>query len=139
MAEPKYSYLMTHNVIRMPGDDGVHISGTRHLDFFGDGHFNMDCVFVTHPFLMVNEAHRHDFPQYICLLSSNHSDAAQFDAEIEFSLGEEQEKYIITQPTVFYVPARLKHGPLNFVRVAQPVLLVDVALTGQYLRIGENK
>ncbi len=130
---------MTTNVVRMPGDNGGHVSGTRHLDFFGEGHFNMDCVFVTHPFLMVKEPHQHAFPQYLCLLSANYFDAAQFDAEIEYYLGEELEKYTVTAPTVFYIPAGLKHGPLNFMRVTQPVLLVDVALAGQYLRVNEEK
>jgi hypothetical protein len=92
---------MTRDVIRMPVDDGSHISGTSHLGFFGEGHFNLDCIFVTHPFLMVKEAHQNDFPHYFYLLASNHSDAAQLDAKIEFSLGEEQEKHVITQPTIF--------------------------------------
>jgi hypothetical protein len=137
MSELKYSNLLHTNIFR-PHKEGVDSVGTRHLDFFGEGHFNMDCIFVKQPFLMIPKPHQHDFPQYLCLLSSSADDAREFDAEVEFSLGSEGEKYIITQPTIFYIPKELIHGPLNFAKVNKPVLLVDVALAGQYTRIGET-
>ncbi len=136
MSVGKYQDLVHTNVIRSP-KEGVFISGTRHLDFFGEGHFSLDCIFITHPFLMIPKPHKHEFPQYLCLLSSSSGDAREFDADIEFSLGDEGEKYTVRQPTIFYIPAGLSHGPLNFVRVDKPVLLVDVALAGQYIRVGE--
>ena len=61
-----------------------------------------------------------------------------FDAEIELSLGEEQEKQIITSPTAAYIQAGLHHCPVNFAKVNKPVLFVDVAIIGKYSRIGNT-
>ena len=87
---------------------------------------------------MISQPHKHEFPQYLHFFSANPDDGKDFDAEIEISLGEEQEKHIITEPTAVYVPAGLHHGPLNFARVTKPVLFLDIAVTGKYSRVGNT-
>ena len=52
---------------------------------------------------------------------TNFGDMNDFDAEVELYMGEEGEKYIITVPTIVYVPARMIHCPLNFTRINKPV------------------
>lgn len=114
------------------------IVSTRHLETWGGGHLSVDTVFITSPHKMISQPHKHEFPQYLHFFSANPNDATDFDAEIEMSLGEEQEKHIITQPTVVYVPAGLDHGPVNFARIDKPVLFIDVAVTGSYTRVGNT-
>ncbi len=87
---------------------------------------------------MITQPHEHEFNQYLHFFSSNPEDARDFDAEVEISLGEEGEKHVIKVPTAVYIPAGLKHGPLNFVRINKPVLFVDLALTGTYTRVGNT-
>ena len=44
-----------------------------------------------------------------------------FDGEVWLHMGEEGEKHVIPSPTIVYVPARLVHCPLNFVKVNKRV------------------
>jgi hypothetical protein len=85
----------------------------------GEKDFSVLWNCITEPFLMVKEAHSHDF--------------TEFDAVIEMSLGEEAEKHLITEPTVLYIPKGMMHCPLNFKVVNKPVIFMNVALTPQYL------
>jgi len=103
------------------------------------GLISVDSIFVREPVLMITQPHQHEFPQYLCFSSSNPDDPDEFDAVVEISLGEEGEKHIIDSPTVVYVPSNLHHGPLNFKTINKPVLFVDVALSGQYTRIGNTE
>jgi hypothetical protein len=116
-------------------------SSTRHLKGFGGGHLSVDSILITRPFLMVGQAHRHEFPQYLHFFSANADDQRIFDAEIEITLGEDAihgEKHIITRPTALYVPAGLYHGPLNFKVINKPVLFVDIAVAGEYKRVEDT-
>ncbi len=85
---------------------------------------------------MVNDPHSHDFDQFLHFYSADSRHIADFQAEIEISLGEEGEKHIITEPTVLHVPAGMIHCPLNFKIVRKPVIFMNVALTPEYTRPG---
>jgi len=116
-------------------------STTRHLVGFGGGHLSVDSIFITRPFVMVSQPHRHEFPQYLHFFSGDPSDQRLFDAEIEMTLGEDEvhgEKHLITRPTVLYIPAGVFHGPLNFKVINKPVLFVDIAVSGEYKRVGNT-
>ena len=136
MAEKKYEKYLTKDCTRPAMDERPMIS-TRHLEHFVGGNFSIDCVFRKTPILMLTKPHKHDFDQYIMFFGANLDDISDFDAEIELSLGEEQEKQIINSPTIAYVPAGLVHGPLNFARVNKPVLFVDIAMSNKYYRVWE--
>lgn len=138
MAETKYGKYLTRDCIR-PDREGGFISSTRHLKSFGGGNYSIDCIYVTFPRIMITKPHHHEFDQYLGFFSTNPDDPNDFDAEVELSLGEEQEKQIITAPTVAYMQAGLHHGPVNFAKVNKPVLFVDVAITGKYSRIGNTQ
>src|SRR5512137_2628564 len=110
-------------------------STTRHLTGFGGRHLSVDCIFITRPFVMVSQPHRHEFPQYLHFFSATPDDQKIFDAEIEMTLGEDEvngEKHIITRPTALYIPAGVFHGPLNFKVINKPVVFVDIAVAGEY-------
>jgi hypothetical protein len=53
-------------------------------------------------------------------------------------MGPEQEKLVLTAPTVIHVPAGLHHCPLKVVKITRPLLFIDVALTGRYAQVGEQ-
>jgi hypothetical protein len=89
--------------------------------------------------VLITKAHKHDFDQYLCFFSANLNDPSDFDARIEYELGEEHEKHIINSPTIVYVPAGLAHGPLNFAKIKKPVLFVDIAQSNKYYRVWEDE
>jgi hypothetical protein len=138
MAQNKYHKYLTTDCTILGKVSGQYMSSMRDLKSFGDGNFSIETVFIWEPRTLTDKPHRHEFPQYLCFFSATHGNARDFDAVVELSLGEEEEKQIITAPTVVYVPAGLDHGPLRFSRVEKPVLFIDVALTGGYSRVGEQ-
>ena len=139
MAETKYDRYFTRDCLKPhPEKEGVFLTTTRNLEWSGGGNYSIDCFFITSPRLMITQPHQHEFAQYLHFFSANPNDATEFDAEVEISLGEEGEKHIITEPTAVYIPSRLYHGPLNFVKINRPILFVDLVLTGKYTRIGDT-
>ena len=79
-------------------------------------------VYFTKPHVMVKDTHIHDCDEYLFFLGTNFADMNDFDAEVELYMGAEGEKHIITSPTIVYVPAKLIHCPLKFVKVNKPIL-----------------
>ena len=137
MSENKYAHHVAKDIVVM-GKKGRPIVSTRHLEGFGDGNMSFECIHIPSPRLMISQPHKHEFGQYLCFCSGNPDDPYEFDARVEISLGEEQEKQIIDKPAMVHVPAGLSHGPLNFVRVDKPILFVDMSITGKYKRVGDT-
>jgi uncharacterized RmlC-like cupin family protein len=59
-------------------------------------------------------------------------DMNEFDAEIEFSFGEEKEKHVINKPTVVVAPPGVYHCPLNYAKVNKPFYCLELFMTHQY-------
>jgi hypothetical protein len=139
MAGTKYGQYFTTDCVKSDSNqENISIVSTRHLEKFGGGHLSVDSVFIKKPHQMLSRPHKHEFPQYLHFFSANPDDATDFDAEIEISLGEEQEKHIVNEPTAIYIPAGLPHGPVTFTIVNKPFLFVDIAVTGKYTRVGNT-
>ena len=143
MPNTKFGQYFTTDVLHeSPKFPGLwDASSTRHLKNFGGGHLSVDCIFITRPFVMVTQPHQHEFAQYLHFFSANPDDQRVFDAEIEMTLGDDAEhgeKHIITRPTCLYIPAGVFHGPLNFKVINKPVVFVDIALAGEYKRVGNT-
>ncbi len=97
-------------------------------------HLGFECVptpVVMDPFPLKHM----DADQILIFKGTNLNDLDDFDAEIEFSLGvgDEQEKYIITSPTMIFVPRGTAHTPLNFKRIGMPVMFCNFTF-GNYTR-----
>lgn len=100
----------------------------------GEKNFSLLWNCITEPFLIAEEAHSHDFDQFLHFYGGNSMNITDFDAEVEFFIGEEGEKHIITEPTIVHIPKGLIHCPLNFKVVNKPVIFMNVALTPQYMK-----
>jgi hypothetical protein len=98
---------------------------------FGDAPFGFRYSYFTGPPFVLEEAHKHDYEQFLCFLGCPEN-AREFDAEIELSLGEEGEKYLIDKTTIVHIPPGLVHAPINFKRIDKPVLLVNIILSPTY-------
>jgi hypothetical protein len=97
-----------------------------------DKNFSVLWNCVTEPYLMVADAHAHDFDQFLHFYGANSLDITDFGAEIEMTL--EGEKHIIREPTILHIPAGTMHCPLNFKIVNKPVIFMNVAMTPQYVQ-----
>lgn len=133
MAKDKYGKYFFKNPI-MPGKFCPRlIFFSRQHPEVGEKNFSVLWNCITEPFLMVKDAHSHDFDQFLHFYGANSMDITEFDAVIEMSLGEEGEKHIITEPTVLHIPKGTIHCPLNFKVVNKPVIFMNIALTPQYV------
>lgn len=132
MAETKYGkYLKTHSITDAPFGPVFNFSGEE--DFQSD--FSMFAIYVTEAVLMEETAHSHDFDMYLVFCGSDPDNMNDLGAEIELSFGEEEEKHIITIPTVVYIPKGLKHCPLNFKKVDKPVMFLHATLAPKYVKL----
>jgi len=132
MAETKYGkYFAENPIIEGKFAPRLVLFSNR---YFGEKNYSILWNCITEPFFMEEKPHSHDFDQFLHFYGANSLDITDFDAEIEFSLGEEGEKHIITQPTVVHIPKRLIHCPLNFKIVNKPVIFMNIALTPEYIR-----
>jgi hypothetical protein len=98
--------------------------GDKHLD---GAKFCFGYSYLDVPFKMVDEAHKHDFDQYIFLLGGNAANITDsFDAEVEIGLDNKINK--ITYPACIHIPAGTMHGPLEITKVNKPFIFIDIVL-----------
>lgn len=99
---------------------------------------NTNWAFITAPVYHDKESHTHRVDEYIAFLGGNFPNVFDFEAEIEFCMGEEEEKFVITAPTVIHIPAGVPHGPLNFKRVDKPILFQFLLMSGSFNVIAKD-
>ena len=66
------------------------------------------------------------------LLGTNPMNCREFDAEVEWCLGDEKEKHIINVPSVICQVKGLMHGPIVITKLKKPIIFLEVMLTGSY-------
>jgi quercetin dioxygenase-like cupin family protein len=81
------------------------------------------------------EAHTHDFDEVIGFSGSNPDDVYDLGGEVEFWI--EDEKYLITNSFMAFVPAGVSHCPLRVLRVDRPIFHYSVGPGKMYK--GETK
>jgi hypothetical protein len=91
---------------------------------------NMGWQIFTKPYKLELESHHHDCDEYLFFLGSTFPDlVGSFDAEIEYFLGPEYEKHIITKACVLYIPAGLEHNPCFIRKVGKPLFFSALELS----------
>ena len=99
---------------------------------FNGAEFSLRIHYITEPGVLVKEPHAHDFEQFYFFCNGDFGKYTEFDAEVEFSLGEECEMHLINRPTAVHVPIGMIHGPMNFKRIDKPIIFIDTLLSAQY-------
>ena len=136
MKERKYAkYFLTEPGLRNKpkiemSNPSAYVDSKSHFGI--NTNFSMAWRYIKEPMLFDRIPHSHDFDEFLCFLGGNLEDIFDFDATIELSMGEEEELYLIEQPTVVHIPAGFVHTPLTFKRVDKPVLFHPIALTPDY-------
>jgi len=97
--------------------------------------FNVGFQIFKGPVLLEREPHFHREEEYLFFLGAVFPDVFDFDAEIEFFMGDspdQLEKFVITKPTAIRLPPLTWHCPLRFKRVSKPVLFQAALLHGDF-------
>ena len=69
--------------------------------------------------VMEEKSHSHQFEEVVTLFGSDPENPRDLCGEVEFWMGDE--KYVITQSCIIYVPKGIMHCPLIFRRVDRPI------------------
>jgi hypothetical protein len=103
--------------------------------------YNVGFQVIKKPVNMKDEPHFHREEQYHIFAGSKIPNVFDWDAEIEFYMGDDpdnMEKIIIKKPTIIRVPKGVWHCPLNFKKVAKPVFFQAPLMAGLYGAIKRN-
>ncbi|UCD08663.1 MAG: hypothetical protein JSU79_09920 [Dehalococcoidales bacterium] len=130
MADTKYGNLIhSTELIR----DIPHYTGYSMLSH--EGELNEDCSIgyhcVSEP-ICFERPHAHDFVELLFFLGGDPTDIRDLGAEVEITLGEEQEKHLLTTAGVVSIPAGLTHCPIDIRNVTKPIVFLEVSLTRVY-------
>lgn len=129
MAKTKYGKHVKKDLIRkIP-----HYTGYSLLAH--DGELDADCSIgyhcITKP-INFDKPHAHNFVEILCFIGGNPEDIRDLGAEVEFCLGEEQEKHVIDTAAVVSIPAGLVHCPIKIKNVKKPIVFLEISLTRKY-------
>lgn len=102
---------------------------------------NMGWQMFTKPYRLELESHHHDTDEYLFFLGAELPDlVGSFDGEIEYFMGPEYERHVITKATVLYIPAGLEHNPCDIKRLTKPMMFSALQLApyfnGKYQSMG---
>ena len=130
MAETKYGkYILRDPIGKGVFAPSMMLNGEKD---FGGQPLSIAWSSYSEPFDVYQDSHKHDFDQFLWFLGGDPMDVGNLGAEIEFSLGEEQEKHIINTASIVYIPKGLYHCPLNYKVVHKPFAVLDVFLSPTY-------
>ncbi len=136
MQEGKYKkYFLSEPALRNTprikmSNPSAYIDSESH--FGSNANLSMAWRYIKEPVQFDRIPHSHEFDEFLCFLGGNLENVFDFDGTVELFIGEEQELYLIEQPTVVHIPAGLVHTPLTFKRVVKPILFQPIALTPSY-------
>jgi hypothetical protein len=97
--------------------------GERHMD---NANFCYGWSLLTKPFRMVDEAHKHDFEQFLIFMGGDNTKVDEFDAEIEIGL--DNKINLITYACCIHIPGGTMHGPLIVKKVNKPCVFIDIVI-----------
>jgi len=86
---------------------------------------SMGFAHITAPDVLGSPTHVHPFDQWIYLIGAEVF--SEFDADIEFTLGDEILK--IDYACYIFIPKGTKHCPLTIKRVGKPFIFIDASIT----------
>ena len=123
----KEESILPHDIIPGP------VFGLRGASQIPGACANFGWNVIYKPYFIDRVAHVHAGDEYLCFLAGKVPDCfSGFDAEIDMHFGKEQEKYVITEPTIVYIPKGTWHCPLEFRVINKPMLFVMILLTPEY-------
>ena len=136
MTETKYGKYF----IEKPMLEGMFAPRIRFASgqYFPESGLTLQVNCITEPWLVEEEPHSHEFDQFLFFFGANPADMADFQAEVELTLGEEGEKHVISEMTVVHIPQGMLHCPLFFKHITKPIMFMTVALAPEYLKTVDN-
>jgi hypothetical protein len=134
VTEPDYNRYFIKDVIKDNkwGGEGISLSAVPDHIVPAGARISMGLTVVRKPYMFHATTHKHNFTEFFYFFGSNPMDMNEFDADVEFTIGEEREKHIINKPTVVIMPPGVYHCPLNYARVGKPFYCLELFMSSKY-------
>lgn len=71
------------------------------------------------PFIPGATPHKHDYDEVLAMFGTNFDDPHDLCGEVEFWL--EDERFFLNKSCIIFIPAGMKHCPLNFLKMTKPI------------------
>ena len=130
MAETKYG----QHVVTIPfhkGREGALFATGG--DILGGLELNViyACAYQTGITGLSTKPHVHSYDEAVFFIGSDPYHLDDLGAEVEITIGEEEEKHVFDKPTVLVAPKGLPHCPIVTRRIDRPYVCMAVSLTGK--------
>jgi hypothetical protein len=130
LSESKYgSCLVTLPVVKRGDTELMHVGGEQLNGF--DCSIIYAFAFKTGITGLSTKPHVHDYDEAIFFIGSDPRHFSDLGAEVEFAIGDEQEKHVFDKPTAVVIPKGVPHCPIVTRRIDRPYLCMAVSLTGK--------
>ncbi|NLD37851.1 MAG: hypothetical protein GX654_13370 [Desulfatiglans sp.] len=133
MTESKYEKYIVRGIATKESIPGVMPSAFGEPEGWAGIDHRMKWDYVSKP-VQIEEAHSHDFEEFLCFMGTNPADTEEFGAEIDVLMGKEGEKQVINTPTVVVIPRGMVHSPINFRKVDKPVIYSSIYMAKEYIK-----
>jgi hypothetical protein len=133
MSETKYGKYIVRGVASKESIPGVMPSAFGEPKGWAGIQHRMKWDYVSRPTRM-EEAHSHDFEEFLCFMGTNPADKQDFGAKIEVAMGENGETQIIDAPTVVVIPKGTVHSPINFKKIDKPIIYCSIYTAREYVK-----
>jgi hypothetical protein len=132
--EPNYNRYFIRDIIKdnQWGGEDIMLSAVPEHIIPAGARIDMGLSVIRKPYMFHGTIHKHNFTEFFYFFGSNPLDMKEFDAEVEFTIGKEQEKHIIKSPTIVVLPPGMYHCPLNYAKVDKPIYSLGIAMTSRY-------
>jgi hypothetical protein len=91
---------------------------------------------ITKPRSML-DPHTHEFDEIFHFYGADPYDISDFQAVVDFHMGDDI--YTFDKPTIVYVPAGVKHAPINIKVVKKPIIFMNVANAPSFVTLVDGK
>jgi uncharacterized RmlC-like cupin family protein len=134
MTASKYSHYVKSIPFQDYGAGSFRQGAKLNKDFFS---LDVDIQFGTFWSAgKINEGidctHQHNFNQVTLWMGSDMNDIGDLGAEIEFVMGEEKEKHIVTTSSAVFIPQGFPHFPANITRMDRRPIMFQVSCAAQW-------
>ena len=130
MADTKYDSCVVPLPVAKRGDTELMHVGAEQLNGFNCS-IIYAFAFKTGITGLSTKPHVHDYDEAIFFIGSDPRNFSDLGAEVEFAIGDEQEKHVFDKPTAVVIPKGLPHCPIITKRIDRPYLCMAVSLTGK--------
>jgi len=127
MPDTKYGHLIKSEALKKDIPYYLGESIVAH-----DGELDADCSIGYHCIgkpMSFDRPHAHPFAEMLCFIGGDPSRIYDLGGEVEITLGDEEEKHLITTTSVVAIPPDLRHCPIVFTRVDRPLVFLEISLS----------